>query len=193
MSETTAKMTAIMTAKKTKRSEGLWRPARRRVGRAVKLDSFLYRAVAEDPSLTAEAVGVAVLSALVMGLGLMIIGPITPIWWLLGGIAWATGAVAIGSWFFVFVGRRLGGRGRYDAMVRGLGYAVVPQALGFIPIAGFVPGFIIGGLWATACVTVAVREVHEISTGLAVRLVIAAMFLVVAFLPLVVTVVRSSS
>ncbi len=78
-------------------------------------------------------------------------------------------------------------------MVRGLGYAMVPQALGFIPVAGFVPGFVIGGLWATACAVVAVREVHDIPTGLAVRLVVAGILVIVAFVPLVVTATQSSS
>jgi hypothetical protein len=163
----------------------------RRVRRALRLDSFLYRSVAEEPSLTAEAVAVGVISALVMGLGLVLVRSITVFWWLVGGIAWATGVLAVGSWFFVAVGRRLGGGGRYDQMVRGLGYAIAPQALGFIPVAGFVPGFAVGALWSIAGVTIAVREVHDISTGLAVRMVMAAVFIMVAFLPLIVTTIQS--
>jgi hypothetical protein len=163
------------------------------VGRALKLDSFFFSAVAAEPALSREAVAVAVISALVMGLGLTLVGTIKPIWWLVGGIAWATGVLALGSWFFVVLGRRFGGRGRFDAMVRGLGYAVAPQALGFIPIGGFVPGFVVGGLWATAGVVVAVREVHEIPTGVAVRLVIAAILVIVAFVPLVVVATQSGA
>ena len=165
----------------------------RRVRRVLRFDSFLYRSVADDPSLTTEAVAVGVISALIMGLGLVLVRTITVFWWLVGGIAWATGVLALGSWFFVAVGRRLGGGGRYDQMVRGLGYAIAPQALGFIPVAGFVPGFAVGALWTIVGITIAVREVHDISTGLAVRLVIAAMFIIVAFLPLVVTVIQSGS
>ncbi len=182
-----------MTLEKRQPGERAWRAAARRVGRALKLDAFFYDAVAKEPSLTIEAVAVAVISALVMGLGLMLMREIRPVWWLVGSIAWATVVLALGSWFFVLVGRRFGGSGRFDEMVRGLGYAVVPQALGFIPIAGFVPGFVVGGLWATACTVVAVREVHDISTGVAVRIVIAAMLVMVAFLPLVAIATRSGT
>ena len=182
-----------MGLEKRQPGERSWRATARRVGRALRLDAFFYEAVAEEPALTREAVTVAVLSALVMGLGLTLVRTIAPVWWFVGSMAWATGALALGSWFFVAIGRRFGGRGRFDQMVRGLGYAMVPQSLGFIPIGGFVPGIAIGGLWATACTVVAVREVHGIPTGLAVRLVVAAILVMVAFAPLVIIATQSGS
>jgi hypothetical protein len=156
-----------------------------RVLKAIQLDSFFYSAVAKNPARTREAVTVAFLSSLIMGLGLMLMRIVPPIWWFLGGIAWAAALLFGGSWFLVSIGRRLGGTGEYGSMVRTLGYALAPQALGFVPIADFIPGFLIGGVWSTACVVVAVRETHRIPTRLATALVIAPIFALIAVVPLV--------
>ena len=164
----------------------------RRVLRAVRLDPFLYSAVAENTSLTMEAVLVAVLSSLTMGLGLMIVGVVKPLWWLLGGIGWAAVVLGVGTWFVVTVGRRFGGRADYSQMLRALGYAMAPQALGFLPIANFIPGFLAGSIWAIACAIVAVREVHDVPTRLAAALVVAPVMFVVAFLPFIVILLDSS-
>jgi hypothetical protein len=176
-----------------RRGNRLRRPVFRRVARAARLDPFLYDSVAADASLTREAVSVAVVSSLVMGLGLMLVRTITPFWWLVGSIGWATGVLALGSWFFVAVGRRVGRRVRYDEMVRALGYAMAPQALGFIPIAWFIPGFIAGGVWVALCVVVAVREVLDVPTRLAAIMVIAPMLMMVGTLPLIVAATRSTA
>lgn len=155
-----------------------------RVLKAIRLDSFFYSAVAENPDRTREAVTVAFLSSLVMGLGLMLMRIVPPIWWLLGGIAWAAALLFGGSWFLVSIGRRLGGTAQYGSMLRPLGYAMVPQALGFVPLADFIPGFLIGGVWSTACAVVAVREAHRVPTRLAAALVVAPLFAVIAVAPL---------
>lgn len=164
-----------------------------RVIRAVKLDPFFYRTVAEQSSLTVEAVAVAVVSSLVMVLGLMLVRSITPFWWMVSGIGWGTTVLALGTWFVVAVGRRLGGRAQYDQMLRALGYAMAPQALGFIPIANFIPGFLAGGVWAATCAVVAVREVHDVPTRLAATLVVAPMLMFVGILPLVVIATQASA
>lgn len=153
--------------------------------RAVRLDPFLFTAVAENTSLTREAVLVAVVSSLFMGLGMMLMRLIRPLWWLLGGIGWAAVVLVVGTWFVVTVGRRLGGRAEYGQMLRALGYAMAPQALGFVPVANFIPGFLAGGIWTVACAIVAVREVHDIPTRAAATLVVTPLLIVVAILPMV--------
>jgi hypothetical protein len=153
--------------------------------RAVQLDSFLYSSVAENPARTREAVTVALLSSLVMGLGLMLMRIISPVWWFLGGIAWGVALLFGGTWFVVSVGRRLGGTADYRQMLRALGYATAPQALGFVPIADFIPGFVAGGVWAIACAVVAVREAHRVPTRLAAALVMAPILALIAIGPLV--------
>lgn len=160
-----------------------------RLLKAIRLDSFFYAAVAENPARTREAVLVATVSSLIMGLGLMLMRILTPLWWLLGAFAWAGALLFGGAWFVVAVGRRLGGSSEYLQMVRALGYAMVPQALGFVPIADFVPGFLVGAVWATACAVVAVREAHRVPTRLAAALVIAPIFLLIGVAPLFVVAV----
>lgn len=156
-----------------------------RVLKALQLDSFFYFEVAQNPARTREAVVVGFASALVMGLGLMLMRIVPPISWLLGGLAWGAILLFGGSWFFVSVGRRLGGRAEYGQMLRPLGYAVVPQALGFVPLADFIPGFLIGATWSTACAVVAVREAHRVPTRLAVALVGAPILVAIGLAPLV--------
>ena len=163
----------------------------RRVWRAMRLDPFFYSSAGDNPSLTREALLVAVLSSLTMGLGLMIVRVVEPLWWLLGGLGWAVAVLFGGTWFIVQVGRRLGGHARFDQMLRALGYAMAPQALGFLPVANFVPGFLAGSIWAIACAIVAVRDVHDVPTRLAVALVVAPVLVVVGFLPFIVILLDS--
>jgi hypothetical protein len=156
-----------------------------RVLKAIQLDSFFYSSVAKNQARTREAVTLAFASSLVLGLGLMLMRIVHPIAWLLGGIAWAAVLLFGGTWCFVEVGRRLGGSAEYDQMLRPLGYAMVPQALGFVPLADFIPGFLIGVVWSTACAVVAVREAHRIPTRLAVALVVAPILVAIGLAPLV--------
>lgn len=160
-------------------------PTAERVMRAMRLDPRLYSSVAADSGRTREAVLVAVLSSLIMGLGLMLMRIVAPIWWFVGGLVWAAVLLGVGSWVLVEVGRRLGGSGEHLPMVRGLGYAMAPLALGFIPIADFIPGFLIGSIWSIACAVVAVREIHQVPTRLAAALVVAPLLVIIGAGPLV--------
>ncbi len=156
-----------------------------RLLKAIQLDSFFYSAVAENPARTREAVLVGFASSLVMGLGLMLMRIIPPISWLLGGLAWGALLLFGGSWFLVSIGRRLGGSAEFGQMLRPLGYAMAPQALGFVPLADFIPGFLVGATWSIACVVVAVREAQRIPTRLAAALVVAPIFVLIGVAPLV--------
>lgn len=160
---------------------------------AVKCDSYFYSTVAHQPERTREAVTVAIGSSLLMGLGVMLVRIISPAVWALAGLAWAAVVLLVGSWYFVVVGRLFGGSGTYDQMVRALGFAMAPQALGFLPFLDFFPGFVIGGVWATVCAVVAVREVHRIPTQAAVGLVIIPILLAIGVLPLAALSLQSTS
>ncbi len=174
------------------KSERRWRQVAGRVSRAIQLDGFFYRSVADQSALTREAVGVAVTSALIMGLGLALMRIISPVWWLIGSLGWATLALGLGTWFVVVVGGLLGGTARYDQMLRALGYAMAPQALGFVPIADFSLGFLAGGAWAVTCAVIAVREVHGVPTGAAVALIVAPLLMLIGSLPLVVFIAQGA-
>jgi hypothetical protein len=167
------------------RSERKWRQVAGRVSRAIRLDVRFFQAVAHEPALTREAVGVAVGSALVAGLGLTLLRIITPLWWLIGSLGWVSVVLGLGTWFVVIVGGLLGGTARYDQLLRALGYAMAPQALLFVPIADFSLGFFAGAAWATTCAVIAVREVHGVPTGAAVALIVAPLLMMIGSLPLI--------
>ena len=139
-----------------------------------------------DVRLTREAIFVAAASALVMGLGLMLMRIVSPMWWLLGAFLWVAVVFFGGSWFLVEVGRRFGGDADFLQMLRPLGYAMTPQAFGFVPIADFFPGFIVGMVWSCGCAVVAVREAHRLPTRLAVALVVAPILVLIGLAPLVI-------
>lgn len=160
---------------------------------AVKGDGYFYFTVANQPERTREAVSVAIGSSLIMGLGVMLVRAINPAVWALAGLGWAAAVLGLGTLYVVAVGRRIGGRARYDQMARALGFAMAPQALGFLPFADFIPGFVVGLVWATVCAVIAVREVHQIPTQLAAGLVIVPILLVIGVLPLIALTVQSAS
>ena len=100
-----------------------------------------YSSVAADSGRTREAVLLGLLASLIMGLGMMLMRIVAPIWWFLGGLVWAAVLLCVGSWVLVAVGRRFGGSGEYVPMVRGLGYAMAPLALGSFRSPTSFPGF----------------------------------------------------
>ncbi len=159
---------------------------------AVKADTYFYYTVANQPERTREAVTVGVGSSLIMFLGAMLVRAISPAAWALAGLGWAAVMLGIGAWYLTVVGRLMGGSGSYDQVLRALGFAMAPQALGFLPIANFIPGFVIGAVWATFCTVVAVREVHRIETQAAVGLVIVPILLVIGVLPLLALTLQSA-
>lgn len=166
---------------------------RDRVAMAVKADSYFYATIVNRPELTREAVSVAIGSSLLAGLGVMLVRAVNPAVWALAGLGWAAVILGIGTWYLVAVGRRLGGQARYDQMLRALGYAMAPQALAFLPFFDFIPGFVVGGIWATVCAVVAVREAHEIPTQLAAVLVSVPILLAIGVLPLVAISLQSTT
>ena len=156
-----------------------------RLRKAVSLDSFFYANVSADSGRTREAVVVAAVSALVMGMGLMLMRIVSPVWWLVGAVAWVAAVLFGGAWLLVGLGRRFGGRADFLQILRPLGYAMAPQALGFIPLVDFIPGFVAGMVWSCACAVVAVREAHAVPTRLAVALVVAPLLVLIGLAPLV--------
>lgn len=151
---------------------------------AVKGDAFFYRKVVTDRTLTVEAAAMTLISSLVMGLGLMLVGVIKPLAWVIGAVGWSIMVLVIGAGMIAPLGRVVGGTGSYSQVARGVGYAVVPQALAFVPVGGFLPGFIVGGVWAAFCSVVAVREAHHIPNRSAAILVLVPILLGVGVVPL---------
>ncbi len=137
--------------------------------RAARLDTDFYNTVENDESYTMQAgLLVAIVGAL-GGLGTAL-SPLTdgffgPIFWgiggaLLGWVAWSFITDVVGRTFF-------DGESDLGQMLRVLGYAQAPLALGIIPFLGF-----IAVIWALIAAVVAIREGQDFSTGKAIGTVL---------------------
>ena len=137
-----------------------------RIVSAIRLDSTLYREVADHDYYNTEAILIAVVVAFVGGLGAALgsgnalsalVGEMVNAL-LFGWLLWAVVAYLVGDLF--------GGRSSLTEMARTLAYAGTPRLLlllGFIPIIGWL--FVVAG-WglSIAAGVVAIRESMEFDT-----------------------------
>jgi len=132
----------------------------RNVVSAVLLDAEFYNEVAHEPALISQAATVVVVANLLGGVGAAFatesnvvagaaIGIATG---LVGWLVWSGVAYVVGV-------RVLGGDADYPEMLRVIGFAYAPLAIGVIPWLGFV-----GAGWALFASVVAIRESMEFST-----------------------------
>jgi hypothetical protein len=137
-----------------------------RILRAIRLDKSLYREVADNESLTTEAVLIVVVVAIIGSIGtalasnnfigsyLLTVANQLLIGWLL----WAVVTYLVGNMF--------GGRSSVPEMARTLAYASAPRllgVLGFIPCLGWI--FVFAG-WVLSLVAavIGIRESMEFDT-----------------------------
>ena len=153
--------------------------------RAARLDVAFYNAVEQDETMTGQAAllvaVVSVLSAFGIWWGPGNVGFFRALIWaviggLIGWVVWSAVTMWVGTQFF-------GGTTNMGEMLRVLGYAHAPLALGFIPFLGFV-----ALVWTLVASVVAIREGHDFTTGKAVGTTIVGwivVLLVRAILPIV--------
>ncbi|HQY92828.1 MAG: YIP1 family protein [Caldilinea sp.] len=143
------------------------------VRRAVTFDASFYRQAANDERYSQQAVMVVIIVSALSGLGaflgsllggnvigallVLILGVIMSI---VGYYVWAYVIYYVGAQFFQ-------GRATTPQLLRTLGYAYAPMALGLL---SFIPCFggliaLVGWLWSIACGFFAVREVHQLDDG----------------------------
>jgi len=136
----------------------------RNVISAFLLDEEFYSQVAEDESLVGQAAIVVVVANLLGGVGAAfatessalagaVVGIVTGV---LGWLVWSGVAYVIGV-------RVFGGDSDYREMLRVIGFAYAPLAIGVVPWLGFV-----GAGWALFAAVVAVRQSMEFSTQKAI-------------------------
>jgi hypothetical protein len=152
-----------------------------RLVRAARLDVSLYEEVEADTGLTQEAITAVVIVAALSGVG--------------AGLKALIGGAGVGSFFVAlivgilislvgyfiwafltyFIGVNLfKGTADYGELLRTLGYANGPNALGllsFIPVVGGLLSFV-GSIWALVCGVIAVRQALDFDTTKAVLTVI---------------------
>jgi hypothetical protein len=132
--------------------------------RAARLDLAFYNTVETDRSFTGQAaLLVLIVSALSgVGVGLTPGTPfvrsiiITTIGGVIAWVVWAALTAWIGNSFF-------GGTTDFGEMLRVLGYAQAPRAIGVLPFIGW-----IGFVWALVASVVAIREGQDFTTGKAI-------------------------
>lgn len=131
---------------------------------ALLLDTAFYSDVAEDKSFMGQAVVVVVIANLLGGVGAAFatesdvlagaaLGIVTG---LAGWLVWSGVAYLVGVRIF-------SGDSDYPEMLRVIGFAYAPLAIGVIPWLGFV-----GAAWALFAAVVAIRESMEFSTQWAI-------------------------
>lgn len=154
-----------------------------RILRAIRLDSSLYREVAEDESSMPQAAIIVLIVTLMSAIGAFIGALITDVGFgravlgffveflvsgiLIGWIGWAALTFFVGTTLF---------KGKTDIpeMMRVLGFASAPRLLGFF---GFIPcvGWLIalvGWILALVAGVIAIREAMEFETGNAIITVV---------------------
>lgn len=136
----------------------------RNVISALLLDTSFYAEVAEDKSLLGQATVVVVAANLLGGVGAALATGESVLWGAVIGVA--TGLVGWLVWSGVayFIGVRIfGGESDYPEMLRVIGFAYAPIAIGVIPWLGFV-----GAAWALFAAVIAIRESMDFSTKRAI-------------------------
>jgi hypothetical protein len=139
-----------------------------RMIRAARLDVDLYEMVEADRGYTGEAFTIVLVTSLLSGIGQWIL-PGTKFWGsVVGGVIGAIVGWVLWAIITNIIGGALGGTSDTGEMLRVLGYASTPMALGIIP--GI--GHFVGGIWALVAAVVAVRQGQDFSTGKAVGTII---------------------
>lgn len=138
-----------------------------RVVRALSFDTKFYDEARDTPALTNEALYVVIGSTLLASLGALGGGFRGLIATLLAGIVgyyvWAWVTKIVGASFF-------NGTGDTGMLLRTLGYAYAPRALGllgFLPCVGGIALFL-SFIWTLATGVLAVREGHSVDTTKAI-------------------------
>lgn len=129
--------------------------------RAMRLDVEFYNTVEHDENYTSQATSVVIIAYALAGVGAWL-GPADN---LIGTVASSIFGGLIGWLIWAaltnFIGRALGGTSDYGEMLRVLGFAQAPIALGIVPIVGGIVGLV----WMLIAAVVAVREGLDFSTG----------------------------
>lgn len=139
-----------------------------RILRAIRLEPALYRQVANNPALMQEATLIAVATAILGSMGVLVSSS-APLfafiasvanYLLIGWLLWAFSAYFVGTRFF-------NGRSTPAEMARVLGYATAPRLLGlfsFIPCVGWIIAFV-GSFLSIIAAIIAIREAMEFDTN----------------------------
>ena len=135
-----------------------------RITRVLRLESPVFREIADDGDAIGPAIGVAALASAIANLT----GS--------GGIVGRLIAGAIGAVIGLFIwtaivflmSKAFGGKATYGQLVRPLGFSAAPYALAVVPVLGA----LVGAIWSLIIQIRAVRDVNEVGDGTAIAIVL---------------------
>ncbi len=151
-----------------------------RVVRAAMLEAAVYEEAEANTNLNQEALAVVILASLANGVGLFLSGIVGgSIGAAIGGLLFGVIMGVLGYYIWAYVTYWVGtnllkGTADVGELLRTLGYASGPRALGilaFIPCLGGLIG-LIGSIWALVTGVIAVRQALDFDTGKAILTVI---------------------
>lgn len=132
--------------------------------RAALLDVGFYNEAEQTRSLLPQAAAVVVLANALAGVGSAVATEASLVGTIAGHVFTGIIGWLIWSWFALVVGTQVfGGDSDYGEMVRVIGFAYVPVAIGVVPWLGFV-----GAVWSLVAAVIGVREGMDFTTGRAV-------------------------
>ena len=144
----------------------------RNIYRALMLDADFYSEAESDSSMTAQAAIVVVVATTLSGIGSAIATDASVVGGAIAGVVTGVVGWLLWSWIAMLLGTQmLGGRSDYGEMLRVIGFAYAPLAIGVIPWLGFV-----GAAWSLVAATIGIREGMDFSTKLAIVTVAAGWF-----------------
>ena len=135
-----------------------------RLPRILRLEGPVHGEIASDPSATGQAIAVTAIAAVISNLtadgnlftniiGAAIVAPI-------GLFVWTAISFALGKLF--------GGTADYLPLLRPIGYAAAPYALGIVPVIGALAG----AVYSAVIQVKTHREVNGLSQGAAIAVVV---------------------
>lgn len=134
-----------------------------RLPRVLKLEDPVFSEIADDEGSTIQAVVITALAA--------VIGNLTADGNFLGNILAGLIVAPIGLFIWTgilyLVGKMFGGQGTYSQLLRPIGYAGAPFALGIVPVIGGIAGLVYSAIIQVR----AVMAVNKVSQGSAIATV----------------------
>ena len=135
-----------------------------RLTRVLKLDSTVFREIADDESALGPAVGVAALASAISA----ITGQGNFVGRVIAGAIGAAIGLFIWTAIIFAMSKAFGGNATYGQLVRPLGFSSAPYALAIIPVLGA----LVGAIWSLIIQIRAVREVNQVGDGTAIAIVL---------------------